>query len=49
MNDRVLMYVTEDGLVKIEVTMDTDTVWLNMSQLCELLNFPSKYFQIEPE
>ncbi len=36
MNDRVLMYVTEDGLVKIEVTMDTDTVWLNMSQLCEL-------------
>lgn len=36
MNDRLLMYVTEDGLVKIEVTMDTDTVWLNMSQLCEL-------------
>lgn len=30
------MYVTEDGAVKIEVTMDSETVWLNLNQMCEL-------------
>jgi len=32
----ILMYVTEDGAVKIEVTMDSETVWLNLNQMCEL-------------
>ena len=32
----VLIYVTEDGTVKLEVTMESDTVWLNLGQLCEL-------------
>lgn len=32
----VLMYVTEDGTVKLEVTMESETVWLNLNQLCEL-------------
>lgn len=32
----VLMYVTEDGTVKLEVAMESETVWLNLSQLCEL-------------
>lgn len=32
----VLMYVTEEGNVKIEVTMDSETVWLNLNQMCEL-------------
>ena len=32
----VLIYVTEDGTVKLEVTMESETVWLNLNQLCEL-------------
>ncbi len=34
--NEILMYVTEDGAVKIEVTMDSETVWLNLNQMCEL-------------
>lgn len=34
--NEILMYVTEDGAVKIEVTMDAETVWLNLNQMCEL-------------
>ena len=32
----VLIYVTEDGTVKLEVAMESETVWLNLNQLCEL-------------
>lgn len=32
----LLLYQTEDGQTKIEVTMDGDTVWLNQSQMIEL-------------
>lgn len=32
----VLIYVTEDGTVKLEVTMESETVWLNLNQLCKL-------------
>ena len=32
----VLLYVTEDGTVKLEVMMESETVWLNLNQLCEL-------------
>lgn len=32
----VIIYVTEDGTVKLEVTMESETVWLNLNQLCEL-------------
>ena len=32
----VLLYITEDGTVKLEVTMESETVWLNLNQLCEL-------------
>ncbi len=32
----VLIYVTGDGTVKLEVTMESETVWLNLNQLCEL-------------
>ena len=34
--NEILMYTTEDGTVKIEVTMDSETVWLNLNQMCEL-------------
>lgn len=34
--NEILMYTTEDGTVKIEVTMDSETVWLTLNQMCEL-------------
>ena len=30
------MYTTEDGMTKIEVTFDEDTVWLSLEQMAEL-------------
>jgi len=35
-NSSLLMYTTEDGVTKIEVTFDGDTVWLSMDQIAEL-------------
>lgn len=32
----ILMYTTEDGMTKIEVTFDGDTVWLSINQMAEL-------------
>lgn len=32
----ILMYTTEDGLTKIEVTFENDTVWLSIDQMAEL-------------
>ena len=32
----LLMYTTEDGITKIEVTFDNDTVWLSIDQMAEL-------------
>ncbi len=32
----ILMYTTEDGVTKIEVTFDQDTVWLSIDQMAEL-------------
>jgi len=32
----IIMYTTEDGLTKIEVTLDEDTVWLSLDQISEL-------------
>lgn len=29
MNSEIIMYQTEDGLIKIETTFDNDTVWLS--------------------
>ena len=34
--NEVLIYITEDGTVKLEVTMESETVWLNLNQLCDL-------------
>lgn len=33
---KLLMYSTEDGITKIEVTFDNDTVWLSIDQMAEL-------------
>ena len=32
----ILMYTTEDGITKVEVTFDHDTVWLSLDQIAEL-------------
>ncbi len=32
----IIMYETEDGVTKIEVTFDQDTVWLSIDQMAEL-------------
>ena len=33
---KLLMYTTEDGLTKVEVTFDQDTVWLSIDQMADL-------------
>ncbi len=35
-NGNIILYQTEDGKSKIEVTLCNDTVWLNTSQMAEL-------------
>ena len=32
----ILMYTTEDGVAKVEVTFDNDTVWLSLDQIADL-------------
>lgn len=35
-NSNIVMYTTEDGVTKIEVTFEDDTVWLSLEQMAEL-------------
>lgn len=35
-NSQLIMYTTEDGLTKIDVTLDKETVWLSIDQMSEL-------------
>jgi len=35
-NSELIMYTTEDGLTKVDVTFDHDTVWLSLDQMAEL-------------
>ena len=35
-NSSLIMYQTEDGLTKIEVQLENDTVWLSQIQMAEL-------------
>lgn len=35
-DDQLIMYQTEDGVTKIDVHMEDETVWLNQSQMAEL-------------
>ncbi len=34
----IVIYQTEDGLTKLDVRMEEDTVWLTQAQLVELYN-----------
>ena len=36
-NSQIIMYQTEDGLTKIEVTLENETVWLSQNQMAELV------------
>ncbi len=35
-NSELVIYITEDGLTKVDVTFDHDTVWLSLDQMAEL-------------
>ena len=35
-NSQIIMYQTKDGLTKIEVTLENETVWLSQNQMAEL-------------
>lgn len=35
-NSNIIIYTAEDGLIKIETTLDGDTVWLLKVQMAEL-------------
>lgn len=35
-NNQIIIYQTEDGLTKIDVTIENETVWLNQLQMAEL-------------
>lgn len=35
-NDEILIYQSQDGIIKIDVLFENETVWLNQSQLCVL-------------
>lgn len=36
MNSEIVMYQTEEGLTKIEVTFDNNIIWLSIDQMVEL-------------
>lgn len=35
-NSQIIMHQTEDGLTKIEVTLENENVWLSQNQMAEL-------------
>lgn len=35
-NSQIIMYQTENGLTKIEVTLENETVWLSQNQMAKL-------------
>ncbi len=35
-NDKILIYTGSDGLTKVEVKLEDDTLWLTQAQMCEL-------------
>ena len=37
-NDKIVIYQTEDGQTQIDVRLENDTVWLNVSQMAALFN-----------
>ena len=42
MNDKIAIYRSADGKTQLEVKVDKDMVWLNVSQMAELFGRNSK-------
>ena len=42
-NSELIIYTTEDGLTKVDVTFDNDTVWLSLDQMASL----GKTYQVD--
>ena len=42
LNDKIIIYRSEDGETQLEVRIDQDTVWLNAYQIAELFGRDSK-------
>ena len=36
MNSDLILYTTEDGVTKVDVTFEDETVWLTQDQMAEL-------------
>lgn len=45
MDDRgeIIIYQTEDGLTKIDVSMQDETVWLSLEQMADLFQRDKSY------
>lgn len=41
-DSNIIMYTTEDGLTKIEITFENDTVWLSIDYMAELFQRDKK-------
>jgi hypothetical protein len=35
-NNKILIYTDNDGLTKIDVKLEEDTLWLTQAQMCDL-------------
>lgn len=35
-HDEIVIYQSEDGLIKVDVLFENETVWLTMDQMCLL-------------
>ena len=42
MNDKIVIYRSADGETRLDVKIDRETVWLNVSQMAELFGRDSK-------
>jgi len=45
-SNQIIMYQTEDGVTKIDVRMEDETVWLNQAQMAELFQTTSQNITI---
>ena len=45
-NDKILIYTSDDGQVKIEVRLEDENVWLTQNAMAELFNTTKQNFTI---
>ena len=49
LNDKIAIYRSADGKTQLEVKVDKDMVWLNVSQMAELFGRDSKTIELAGE